>query len=295
MPGQQADSEYLEREYTPSSVSLRPVEEYVAEYTEKSRQARADLDGRLDLQYGDHPGETLDLFSARHGGAPLQLFMHGGYWRRLGKEDFSYLAPSYVKSGMNFAVLNYSLLPAVTIDVIVDQCRRSIAWLYRHARELNFDAESIHISGHSAGAHLCAMCLDTGWAEEFGVPDNLVKSACLVSGIYDLGPLLRVSANETWGFTPESAAAYSPMGHPPRWAGTDLIITYGDVETREFKRQSARYFELCAKRGMKVRGAPMPDQDHFTVISELGRADSVLFRLVSDTMQCRAGMPPGAG
>ncbi len=287
------EQEFLDREYSPSSVALRSVEEYITEYAEKSRRARNDLDGQLDLQYGDYSEETLDLFTTGRGGGPLQLFIHGGYWRRLGKEDFSYLAPSFIEAGINFAVLNYSLLPAVTIDVIVDQCRRSIAWLHQHARELNFDADSIHISGHSAGAHLCAMCLDSRWTEEFAVPDDLVKSACLVSGIYDLAPLVRVTENETWRFTPESAAAYSPMDHPPRWTGTELIITYGDVETAEFKRQSARYFELCAKRGMNVRGIPMPDQDHFTVISELADADSVLFRMVSDIMKSGTGRPAG--
>src|SRR3954468_20792864 len=43
--------------------------------------------GLLDLAYGEASGERLDFFPANHGGAPLLVFIHGGWWRSLDKSD----------------------------------------------------------------------------------------------------------------------------------------------------------------------------------------------------------------
>lgn len=46
-----------------------------------SEAARRDWPVRVDLAYGAHPRERLDLF-ARGPGSPLLVFVHGGYVQR---------------------------------------------------------------------------------------------------------------------------------------------------------------------------------------------------------------------
>jgi len=39
--------------------------------------------------------EQLDFFPADKPGAPLLVFIHGGYWRSLDKNDFTFIVPAY--------------------------------------------------------------------------------------------------------------------------------------------------------------------------------------------------------
>jgi arylformamidase len=55
-----------------------------------SAQARAQMSCALDVPYG--PGERLDVFAADRPGAPVVVFIHGGYWRALSKNDHSFVA-----------------------------------------------------------------------------------------------------------------------------------------------------------------------------------------------------------
>src|SRR3546814_18744266 len=80
------------------------------------------------------------------------------------------MAPAFVEAGIAFASLNYLLAPAGSIGAMIDQVRRALAWLYRHAAELGIDSGRIVVAGHSAGGHLVAMALrpaegrgGTGW------------------------------------------------------------------------------------------------------------------------------------
>ena len=64
-----------------------------------------------------------------------------------------------------------------------------MAWVLRHIDAHGGIPARVAIGGHSAGAHLMAMCLPTPWADDYGLPDDPLKAAVLVSGIYDIEPL----------------------------------------------------------------------------------------------------------
>src|SRR4030095_6993390 len=61
--------------------------DWLSRYAIASAETRAALECRLDLAYGPHPGERLDVFPARGPGAPVHVFVHGGYWPRPHKSD----------------------------------------------------------------------------------------------------------------------------------------------------------------------------------------------------------------
>lgn len=87
------------------------------------------------------------------------IFLHGGFWRRLGKEDFGWLSSPFASQGIAVAIVDYGLAPATALEEIVAQSRRSVAWLHGHADHLGFDRNRIVAAGHSAGGHLTAMML----------------------------------------------------------------------------------------------------------------------------------------
>ena len=100
-----------------------------------SRLAREQSACTVDVPYGEGPDERLDVFPAARPGAPVLVFIHGGYWRAFAKSDFSFLAPSFVADGAAVVVPGYSLCPAVTIEQIALQMTRVIVWVARHAAE----------------------------------------------------------------------------------------------------------------------------------------------------------------
>ena len=251
-------------------------EEYFAVWKAESARVRESFACTLDVRYGTGPNMTADLFPAPAGGAPIQVFMHGGYWRSLDKDIHSFPAEGFVAAGGAAVSLNYALAPAVTLDTIVEQCRTAIEWIADNAGRLNGDPERIFVSGHSAGGHLTAMMLCTDWAVR-GRPGNLVRGGTAISGIFDLVPLMETSINDDIRLDAEAAARNSPIHHlPPPGAGGALIAAVGAAETPEFVAQNRAFAEAWQARGFEATVMEVEDLHHFNVVMEMGRPGSAL-------------------
>ena len=254
--------------------------EYFARWAEESAEVRRAHGGALDLAYGPSPGERLDLFVPKdRPAAPLVAFIHGGYWQSLDKGDFSYLAPAYLASGIAYASLNYDLTPQVSIEEIVRQVRAALAWLFRNGADHGIDPARIFVAGHSAGGHLSAMALATDWAGGAfgaGVPTDLVKGGCSVSGVYDLEPIRLSYHQEVVKLDRDMARRMSPLGNAPARAGR-LILAVGSEETEEFHRQQAAFLAEWRNAGLAADVVELPGRNHFTAIDALGEPDHALF------------------
>lgn len=276
------DQQSLDLEYSPSSL-IDDIEEYLDEYTRASEVARItalEMNAcEVDLRFGPGEEETLDLFlPAERTGAPLHVFIHGGYWQQLSKNESCFAAPAFQQHGSAFAALNYTLAPSQTLSGIVEEVRRAIAWLYRNADRLELDRERIFVSGHSAGAHLAMMLLVTDWPA-LDLPPDIVKGVCAVSGIFDLEPVRLTYVNEMVGMDADEARRNSPVLQELTHS-SPLIFAYGDNETGEFKRQSEEYAARLRDDGIPVTLREIENRNHFDVILDLADADSWLARQV---------------
>ena len=275
------DQETLDREYRiRDSIPLAEFEEVIARYAEDSERMRGTLDVRLDVPFGASPAEVMDIFPAGEN-APVFVFIHGGYWRMLSQKESAFMAETFTRAGIAVATVNYALAPSVTLDEIVRQCRAAIAWLHGNAGTFGGDPDRIHISGSSAGGHLTGMLLAGGWHDDFGVPDDVIKGACALSGIHELEPI-RLSEINEWARLDEAAAARnSPIRHLPA-RGCPLIVSYGGSETAEFKRQTDDYAAAWRAKGFPSRHVDMAPCNHFDLALELCDPESALTRAVFD-------------
>ena len=249
---------------------------YFARGAESSARARNTMTCQLDLRYGDAPGETLDLFPARKGDGTCMMFIHGGYWRSMDKQDYSFLAPAWVDAGVSLAVVNYDLCPAVSVDEIVRQMLRASRWLWLHAERYGMDPDRLYVSGHSAGGHLTAMMMCAVFPVfDSRLPKDLWKGGLAVSGLYDLRPLQQVEfLQRDLKLDDESALRLSPAYLPPATRAPVMTSVGGD-ESAEFKRQNA----LLAERWKAAfaGNVAMPGKNHFSVIDALADPESPLF------------------
>jgi arylformamidase len=248
-------------------------EDHIAEMQARSAAARSRLEAtaavRYDVRYGDGPRETLDLFPAADPGGPVNVFVHGGYWRALDKADHSYIAPPLVDAGACVVMLNYDLCPAVRLDEIVDQIVRGVAWVARNAADLGVDGARLFVSGHSAGAHLAAMAAGHDWRVE-GLPEDQIKGAVLVSGIYDPEPVLHIPVNEEIGLTEDVAGRTNACARP---ATCPAVIAVGADEPAGWIAQSRAYH---AAVGDDAEFMAIDGTHHFTVALTLADPEAPL-------------------
>ncbi|KNB50824.1 alpha/beta hydrolase [Streptomyces caatingaensis] len=261
------DQEALDRQYSPSS-RVPDITVFLDEYAALSERTRNRLTVRAGVPYGRRECETLDFFPAARPGAPLLVFVHGGYWQELGKDDSSFPARRTVPAGAAFAALDYGLAPAYRLEEIVGQVRRGLEWLVTHAAELGVDKNRIHLSGSSAGAHLVLMALLDDWRPDGRHPADVFAGAVLLSGVYDLEPLRLTYVNEPLGLTERTARLMSPVRRLPGRL-PPLTVALGGVETEEFRRQHDELAEAVAGRSPAVRNLIVPHRNHFDLPFDL--------------------------
>lgn len=267
LPWKRMDAQELDRQYNARG-TVADVDVFLREYRDSSEPMYAQLPCVRDVAYGPSAEETLDLFPVPgKPDAPLFVFIHGGYWRALAKEDSVFMAKSFTQHGIAVASLNYGLSPKVRLEEIVAQCRRGLAWLYHHGGQHGVDVGRIVVAGSSAGGHLGGMLLATGWQAEHGLPDQVVRGGALISGLFDMAPVQQTRPNQWLQLDEAEAEAMSPIHSLPP-AGTPLLIAAAEADTDEFKRQSTQYAEACRVHGCTVQAMEIAGRNHFDVIIE---------------------------
>ena len=225
--------------------------------------------------YDETSGEKLDLYLAAPG-APLFLWIHGGYWRASSKDDNAFVVPGLLAHGISVAVVDYTLAPAVTLDEIVRQVRTAFAFLHAKASIYGYAASRLHIGGSSAGGHLTGMLLARDWHSAFGVPGNAVGVAMPISGLFDLDPLRSTHINQWMRLDAEAAQRNSPIHVIPHGSDARLLASVGGLETSHFQRQTIDYLAAWRAAGNTGSHIEMPSHNHFDIALSLGDPAGVL-------------------
>jgi arylformamidase len=270
------DAAYWESQYN-NRQAVPDFKAYFDRWAESSARARSAVRCYLDVPYGSHPMERMDLFLPRGASRACLMFIHGGYWRALDKKDHSFVAEKLVERGVTVAVPNYALCPSVTVEDIVRQVVQACAWLHRNGTNFGAPAGSLYVSGHSAGGHLTAMAMAALFPVYAGdLPARVVRGGLAISGIYDLRDIVHVpSINDDVRLDPAAAAKVSPLFYPPATVAP-LYLACGGKELPPFIAQQAA---LAAKwRTVCAGEIPCPADNHFSILDRFADPSSALFR-----------------
>jgi arylformamidase len=243
---QALDSQYNNRARVPE------FEQIIQQWEQDSEALRQRVQFQADLAYGPHPRELVDIFPASRPGAPVHAFIHGGYWRSLERRLFHFIVEGFITRDVTYVAVNYPLAPQVTMDDIVASCRQAMIWLYHNITQYNGDPDKIYISGHSAGGHLVAMLMATGWrALAADLPSDLIKGGCAISGLFNLIPIGLSFVNEDVRLDEAMARRNSPQFLPPA-CRSPLIVAVGGAESDEYLAQSHDFATKWSQQGSPI-------------------------------------------
>ena len=244
--------------------------QHFAAYAAWSQAAREKYAPKTNLRYGPNARELLDLFVPDGKPRGTYLYIHGGYWRALSKEDYSFVAGPLLEQGIGVAVMEYDLCPQVSIATIVDECRRAVQWLVREGPK-HGAAGPLVVGGSSAGGHLAAMMFATDWTAH-GFAASPLAGGVSLSGVHDLRPLVDFSFNSDFKLDEAEAWRVSPLAYPSL-TKAPFVIACGSDETTEFLRQSQILWDGWTDVRRPLDGPLfIPGRNHFTV--QLDHADA---------------------
>jgi len=249
-----------------------------------SAAARLRIGAPERFAYGPTPIEGLDVYRAKKPNAPVGIFVHGGAWRNGQASEFTYLAEPFVHAGANFVVLDFTNVDEAggSLFPMVEQVCRAIGWVYRNAEKFGGDRNRLHLVSHSSGSHLSGCVVTHDW-EKDGLPRDILKSAALSSGMYDLKPVRLSKRSKYVKFTDEMEQALSAMRHLDK-LNTPLVLTYGTYETPEFQRQTREFAEAVKAAGKPVELLVGEGYNHFEMLETLANPYGLLGRAVLKQM-----------
>lgn len=141
---------------------------------------------KLDVWYPrDNPNPT-----------PTLIYIHGGGWIFGSKEGSVYQFLPYLEKGWRVVNAEYRMASNSLAPGAVEDTRCALRWIYRNAKQYNFDTSKIVLTGHSAGGHLS---LITGMLPKGTDLDNRcygdedLKVAAIINwyGISDVNDLIQ--------------------------------------------------------------------------------------------------------
>lgn len=225
-----------------------------------------------DLEYAgtSNPAQTLDLYlpTPREQKKPLPLivFIHGGAWIEGSKENGPCLY--LTQQGFAAASINYRLSTEAIYPAQIDDVKKAILFLRKHAAEHGINPDRIGVWGISAGGHLAAL-IGTIGSTNGAAGNDSVQAVLDWCGVSDLASVSAQAGSKTKldfddpqgpvakflgglpADKPALAAQASPVNHiskddPP------FLLVHGDIDDVVPFAQSQELYDRLKQAGVPV-------------------------------------------
>ncbi|UYG00187.1 alpha/beta hydrolase [Halomonas sp. GD1P12] len=255
-PGEQSLAA-REHAHSPSQWA-RDADASLAQQAEQGRTLRERYPP-LRLAYGDADHAWLHLHRpAGDGPWPLMIFFHGGYWQALDATATDFMAERWLARGWAFASLNYPLAPDASLETQIGESIRGVRYLLDKRETLGL-SDRVRLGGHSAGAHLALM---SGLAPACR---QAIEALWLISGVFDLRPLLGTSIARPLDLDEDRATRLSPLCLPLTGLPT-LELIHGEQDPPVFQQQGEALAAKARREGVPATVTLLAERDHFDIL-----------------------------
>jgi arylformamidase len=243
----------------------------LASFEACNAQALAMPGWELDVAYGPHAREVVDVRPSEAKALGTVVYLHAGYWQSRDKSQFRFLAPAFNAMGWDMALVNYPLCPDVSVAGIVASAAQALQKVVAHQSERGRTGPIV-LCGHSAGAHLA---IELALQQAAATSQLPIAGVVAISGVYDLQPLLDTTLNTRLKLDADSAKACSPT-HRARPGAAPALFVWGDTETPAFHAQSRDMASLWALQGNVTQCSAVAHADHFSVLEHVIAPDGLV-------------------
>lgn len=242
----------------------------------ESARVRAGYNCHLDQAYGEATLQRVDVFPSSKQNSPILIFIHGGYWRALDKNSYSFVAEPFLKENFTVCIVNYRLIPAVNMEAQLKDVADAIHWIKNKALHYNGNPDTLFLSGHSAGGHLA---LITYLLNESLRPS--IRAICSLSGIFDLQTIKDSYLNEDLQLSEKDTTAYSVSNKDISVLKCPTLISVGSNETEFFIKQSENFYTNNRSLA-SIDYFEYEDLNHYEIVHKLGLEESPLVKFIVD-------------
>lgn len=268
--------EYFESQYVLRK-TLPSFAEDIAKWEDlSSDEYFVDLNTSI-FQFGRHSRQTFELLKANKAPSEkgLAIFIHGGFWRSINRQQSRFMARPFVNAGYDCIISEYRLMPEFRLEQLVDDTAQMLLCV-KDMQDRGLFSKKLLISGHSAGAHLAAFGL--GQASEQGF--NSHDCALLyLSGVFDVYPVSITSIGEELALTQDEIRRWSVYeANLDRHVNSLFVV--GADETDEFKRQSiigAQFLNSSDQNNI----LEVPNVNHLTLLTRIAQEPEILDEILS--------------
>ena len=170
------------------------------------------------------------------------------------------------------AVVGYNLAPEASLNQMVSEIKSAVKYI-----NTRFPKSKLFLCGHSAGAHLCAMMMVSDWSKDPSIP-QAIHGMFLLSGVFDLVPIVNTYVNDALKLTEESAAQtnkqilikMSPTFMCP------ILVVKEEHGSPEFNRQAKEFVKILKVHNVQCSLLELPGVDHFSMIENMVNSDDLL-------------------
>ncbi len=220
---------------------------------------------------------------------PTLVYMHGGGWIFGTKETSLLQFLPFLERGWRVVNVEYRMASNTLAPAAVEDTRCALRWVFRNAKQWNFDTSKIVLTGHSAGGHLSlitGMLPDGTGLDSNCYGDEKLNVAAIVNwyGISDVNDLIQgvniKSYAVMWMGSQTNAAEVAKRVSPLTYVrgGLPPILTiHGDKDDVVPYTQATRLRDALDKAHVKNKLYTVKGGGHggFTQADYLGAYDEV--------------------
>ena len=239
-------------------------------------------DHSIDLYFPSNTGEhlpNLDVIQPK----AIFVYLHGGYWQFLSRRESAFMAQTMSDEQILTAVVGYPVAPHSSMEQIILCVEQALVKILHWATKLSV---KVFVSGHSAGGHLAATLLLIDWKKKYNIDAEVFGGFFLVSGVFDLCPLVPTYVNKPLGLTTSTARQVSPLHRPSEdyWSAlkhVPILCVHGEHDPPTFREQNRSYGSYLTRLGYThVQTLQLDNFDHFDLIEQLENRDQPLTTLI---------------
>lgn len=142
-----------------------------------------------EFSYGPSPWQGIAVYRAPKPDGNVLVCWHGGGWTSGYKEWMGFMAPALNAAGITLVSPGYRLAPQTLWPEGLADCVAAVRWTHDNIARFGGDPKRIFLGGHSAGGHYSTLLAVTrDWRGTAGLPDDLIRGALPISGVYDFTP-----------------------------------------------------------------------------------------------------------